>query len=253
MKKLILLATLVGANFYHAQTQVIAHRGFWKTNPTTAENSIAALKNAQKLKVYGSEFDVRMTKDGVLVINHDEHINGVEIAAKDFKSLKKQKLSNGENLSTLEKYLKQGKKSEVKLILEIKPAKTPELETEMVEKTLAMVEKFHLQNQTEYISFSLHIAKELKKQNPKALVQYLAGDLSPQEIKNLGIDGVDYHYNVFLEKHQDWVEQAKNLGVITNVWTVNDIEIYKKLYDAGVQFVTTNTPDVFLNINKSRE
>ena len=30
-------------------------------------------------------------------------------------------------------------------------------------------------------------------------------------------------------------------------------EIYKKLYDAGVQFVTTNTPDVFLNINKSRE
>lgn len=89
MKKLILLATLVGANFYHAQTQVIAHRGFWKTNPTTAENSIAALKNAQQLKVYGSEFDVRMTKDGVLVINHDEHINGVEIAATDFKSLKK--------------------------------------------------------------------------------------------------------------------------------------------------------------------
>ncbi|MEZ7888992.1 MAG: glycerophosphodiester phosphodiesterase family protein, partial [Cloacibacterium sp.] len=142
MKKLILLATLIGANFYHAQTQVIAHRGFWKTNPTTAENSIAALKNAQQLKVYGSEFDVRMTKDGVLVINHDEHINGVEIAAMDFKSLKKQKLSNGENLSTLEKYLKQGKKSAVKLILEIKPAKTPELETEMVEKTLAMVEKF---------------------------------------------------------------------------------------------------------------
>ena len=95
--------------------------------------------------------------------------------------------------------------------------------------------------------------KELKKQNPKALVQYLAGDLSPQEIKNLGIDGVDYHYNVFLEKHQDWIEQANNLGVITNVWTVNDTEIYKKLYDAGVQFVTTNTPDVFLNINKSRE
>ena len=101
MKKLILLATLVGANFYHAQTQVIAHRGFWKTNPTTAENSIAALKNAQNLKVYGSEFDVRMTKDGVLVINHDEHINGVEIATSDFRSLKKQKLSNGENLSTL--------------------------------------------------------------------------------------------------------------------------------------------------------
>ena len=228
-----------------AQTQIIAHRGFWKTNPSTAENSIQSLKNAQELKIYGSEFDVRMTKDGVLVINHDEHINKLEISETLFKDLKKQKLSNGEKLPTLEKYLKQGKKSkQVKLIVEIKPANTPELENEMVIKTLKMIRDKSLENQCEFISFSLHLCKEIKKQNPKTIVQYLAGDLSPSDIKNAGIDGLDYHYSVFLDKHPGWISEAKKLGLITNVWTVNDEVIFKKLADLGVGFVTTNVPDV---------
>ena len=245
MKKSIIAIFIMMFTIMTAQTQIIAHRGFWKTNPITAENSIQSLKNAQELKIYGSEFDVRMTKDGVLVVNHDEHINKLEISETLFKDLKKQKLSNGEKLPTLEKYLKQGKKSkQVKLIVEIKPAKTPELEDEMVAKTLKIIRDKNLENQCEFISFSLHLCKEIKKQNPQAIVQYLAGDLSPSDIKNAGIDGLDYHYSVFLDKHPDWISEAKKLGLITNVWTVNDEVIFKKLADLGVGFVTTNVPDV---------
>ena len=245
MKKIIIALLIMMFTIMSAQTQIIAHRGFWKTNPITAENSIQSLKNAQEFKIYGSEFDVRMTKDGVLVINHDEHINKLEISETLFKDLKKQKLSNGEKLPTLEKYLKQGKKSkQVKLIVEIKPAKTPELEDEMVIKTLKMIRDKSLENQCEFISFSLHLCKEIKRQNPKAIVQYLAGDLSPSDIKNAGIDGLDYHYSVFLDKHPGWISEAKKLGLITNVWTVNDEVIFKKLADLGVGFVTTNVPDV---------
>lgn len=246
MKKSIIAIFIMMFTIMTAQTQIIAHRGFWKTNPITAENSIQSLKNAQELKIYGSEFDVRMTKDGVLVVNHDEHINKLEISETLFKDLKKQKLSNGEKLPTLEKYLKQGKKSkQVKLIVEIKPAKTPELEDEMIAKTLKMIRDKNLKNQCEFISFSLHLCKEIKKQNPQAIVQYLAGDLSPSDIKNAGIDGLDYHYSVFLDKHPDWISEAKKLGLITNVWTVNDEVIFKKLADLGVGFVTTNVPDAF--------
>ncbi|MBD4650926.1 glycerophosphodiester phosphodiesterase, partial [Xanthomonas citri pv. citri] len=36
-----------------------------------AENSLAALKLAQELGVWGSEFDVWITTDGRIVINHD--------------------------------------------------------------------------------------------------------------------------------------------------------------------------------------
>lgn len=240
--------TMVMFNFSLSQTQIIAHRGFWKTQPATSENSLTALINAQKLKIYGSEFDVRMTQDGVLVVNHDEHINKIEISETLFKDLEKEKLSNGEPLPTLEKYLEQGKKSNhLKLIIELKPAKTPELENEMVTKTLEMVKRNQLENQCEFISFSWHLCLEIKRQNPKAIVQYLEGDKSPEEIKETGLDGIDYHYSVFLEKHPDWISEAKKLGLITNVWTVNDEVIYKKLVEMGVGFVTTNVPDELMN------
>ena len=80
MKKILFIGAVLSTIFLSAQTQLVAHRGFWKTNPNTAQNSIESLKNAQKLKVYGSELDVRMSKGGVLVVNHDEHINGVEVS-----------------------------------------------------------------------------------------------------------------------------------------------------------------------------
>ncbi|OPG99347.1 glycerophosphodiester phosphodiesterase, partial [Chryseobacterium mucoviscidosis] len=84
-------------------------------------------ENAQNLKIYGSEFDVRMTKDGVLVVNHDEHHAKMEISETDFKELEKVKLSNGEDFPTLKDYLKQGKNDKsLKLVVEIKPDKTKE-------------------------------------------------------------------------------------------------------------------------------
>ena len=79
MKNFILGLAVLSSVVMNAQTQIIAHRGFWQTQPTTTENSLKSLENAQKLKLYGSEFDVRMTKDGVLVINHDEHHGKMEI------------------------------------------------------------------------------------------------------------------------------------------------------------------------------
>jgi glycerophosphoryl diester phosphodiesterase len=247
MKKILFIGAVLSTIFLSAQTQLVAHRGFWKTNPNTAQNSIESLKNAQKLKVYGSELDVRMSKGGVLVVNHDEHINGVEVSETLFKDLKIEKLSNDEQIPTFESYLKQGKKSKiVKLIVELKPAKNPELENELVAKALKMVSDKKMQNRVEYISFSLNICKEIKKKNPKAIVQYLAGDQSPSEIKNLGIDGIDYHFNVFLEKQPTWLEEAKNLGLITNVWTVNDVAVYQKLVEMGVGFVTTDIPNELL-------
>lgn len=227
----------------NAQTQIIAHRGYWQTNPPTTENSIQSLKNAQNLKIYGSEFDVRMTKDGVLVINHDEHHGTMEVSETDFKELEKLKLSNGEKFPTLEDYLKQGNKdSSLKLIVEIKPAKTPELENEIVKKTIQTIKDLKLDSQSEFISFSLNICKEIKKVEPKFKVQYLEGNLSPQQIKDEGLDGIDYHYSVF-EKNPTWISEANALGLITNSWTVNDIEVYKKLKEQGLKFVTTNIPD----------
>ena len=247
MKNFILGLAVLSTVMVKAQTQIIAHRGYFQAQPPTTENSLQSLENAQKLKVYGSEFDVRMTKDGVLVINHDEHHGKMEISDFNFKELEKVKLSNGENLPTLKDYLKQGKKDKaLKLIVEIKPAKTEALENEIVEKTIKMIREMKLKSQSEYISFSLNICKQIKKNAPDFKVQYLNGELSPQQIKEEGLDGMDYHYSIF-QKNPTWISEAKALGLITNAWTVNDVTIYDELKRQGIGFVTTNIPEQLKN------
>lgn len=249
MKKYILGFAVFTTVFMNAQTQIIAHRGYWKTNPPTTENSLKALENAQNLKIYGAEFDVRMTKDGVLVINHDEHHGKMEISETNFKDLEKLNLSNGEKFPTLKDYLMKGKSNKtLQLIVEIKPAKTKELEDEMVKKTVKMIKDMKLDHQSDFISFSLNICKEIKVAEPKFKVQYLNGELSPQQIKNKGLDGIDYHYSVF-EKNPTWISEANALGLITNSWTVNDVEVYRKLQNQGIKFITTNVPDVLKMTN----
>ena len=89
--------------------KVIAHRGAWK-NTGVPQNSIASLKNAIKLGCTGSEFDVRMTQDEVLVICHDPQHEGLDIEKTTYADLLKKPLKNGELIPTFQQYLKAGKK-----------------------------------------------------------------------------------------------------------------------------------------------
>lgn len=230
-----------------AQTQIIAHRGYWQTQPPTTENSLKALENAQELNIYGVEFDVRMSKDGVLIINHDEHHGSMEISKTDFVDLVKLKLKNGEHIPTLKDYLEKGKKdSNLKLVIELKPIQSEAREYELVQKAIWLVKELELESQSEFISFSLNICEQIKKIDTVFKVQYLKGELSPLQIKEKGLDGLDYNYSVFM-KNPTWISQAKTLGLITNSWTVNDAEVFRKLKEQGIDFITTDIPDQLKN------
>jgi len=230
-------------NILLAQTKVIAHRGYW-TCEGSAQNSIAALKKAQELGVYGSEFDVWMTSDGVLVVNHDADIEGMRIEDTPYERLKDIRLINGEKLPLLEDYLRQGKKhKKTKLILELKPHSSKEKEDRAVAAIVKMVKKVGVKKQTEYISFSLNICKEFVRLLPKAEVAYLNGDLAPQELKALKITGIDYNLAV-LRRNMHWIEEAKKLKMTVNVWTVNEEADMKEMIAAGVDFITTDYPTI---------
>ena len=55
------------------KTIFFAHRG--AHNDMIPENSLLAFKRAIELEAQGVEFDIRRTKDGVIVINHDDYID----------------------------------------------------------------------------------------------------------------------------------------------------------------------------------
>lgn len=246
MKKLFILLNLfIISQLLSAQTQIIAHRGFWKTSGS-AQNSISALIKADSIAVYGSEMDVWLSADGVPMVNHDDSIfyNGEKFSVQDTDSkvLKSIILQNGEPMPTLKEYLKVFKKTKsIKLIIELKKHRTKAQEDELAKKTLRMVNSFCLQNRVEYISFGLNFTTKLIHLDPKAEVYYLNGDLSPKVMKEIGASGIDYHHSV-IRKNPEWIKEAHDLGLKVNVWTVNKPEDIRQMLDWKVDFITTDEP-----------
>lgn len=253
MKKRVILSMLLTAflcgSSAFSQTKVIAHRGYWDCEGS-AQNSITALNKAHEVGAYGSEFDVSITADGIPVVNHDDSIQGFCIETSLYEDIKDLKLKNGETLPTLEDYLKQGKQNKgTQLILEIKPHKRVVNEDRAVTAILALVQKYQLEDQVEYISFSMNICKELIRRAPAAQVAYLRGEVSPADLKVLGFTGLDYHYKVF-EKNPGWIQEAKNAGLTVNVWTVDDPVVMQSMIEQNVDFITTDKPEQLKEIVK---
>ncbi|WP_075559000.1 glycerophosphodiester phosphodiesterase family protein [Parabacteroides timonensis] len=245
---MLLTAFLCGSSAF-SQTKVIAHRGYWDCEGS-AQNSITALNKAHEVGVYGSEFDVLITADGIPVVNHNDSIQGFCIETSLYEEIKDLKLKNGETLPTLEDYLIQGKQNKgTQLILEIKPHKRVVNEDRAVTAILALVQKYQLEEQVEYISFSMNICKELIRRAPAAQVAYLRGEISPADLKVLGFTGLDYHYKVF-EKNPTWIQEAKNAGLTVNVWTVDDPAVMQSMIEQNVDFITTDKPEQLKEIVK---
>jgi glycerophosphoryl diester phosphodiesterase len=234
--------TLLQNNFH--QNKVIAHRGAWK-NIGAPQNSVASLKAAIALGCAGSETDVHMTEDSALIINHDPVWSDLSVQKSTLADLQKTKLSNGETLPLLEDFLKTiQQQHSTKLILEIKPSeKGREWANATVKKVLEKVHELQSQAWMVYISFDYEILKEILKREPSAIVQYLNGDKTPEQLKQDGIQGADYHYSVF-QKHSDWIKSAKENNIALNAWTVNEEKEMNWFLQNDFDFITTNEPEL---------
>ncbi len=224
---------------------VVAHRGAWKMD-NLPQNSIASLRNAIKMGCMGSEFDVRMTADDILIVHHDPDISGLKIDNEKYARLSKFPLSNGEILPTLEDFLREGlvDNHTTKLILEIKSSDLGKKRNIQVAYAVAnAILDHHAEKQVVIISFDIEIMKVISDKYPTLSTQYLNGDLSPKELKALGIKGVDYHYDVF-KSHPEYISQAKELGLSLNVWTVNNPNDMDFFLEKGFDYITTNEPEL---------
>lgn len=242
LTSLAIMSTAVAAV---SQPKVIAHRGYWDT-PGSAQNSLASLIKADSISCFASEFDVWMTPDGVIMVNHDPTINKVEIQNTPSQTVLMEKLSNGETIPTLDSYLytaTQLPDKNMRLVCELKTHDSRERERQAVKKIVELVKKYGLEDRTDYITFSRDGFKELIKQTPKGTaVYYLNGDMVPEEVKFLKGRGIDYSLKA-MRKHPEWFKQCHDLGLEVNVWTVNSPEDMKWCIEQGADYITTNDPE----------
>lgn len=221
-----------------AEKYLIAHRGSYQLHGLP-ENSRASLKEALSLHIYGTEFDVRQTKDNVLVISHDDIFNGMEISKSNYSELTSSVLSNGETIPTLQDFFSLFKEMKSSKILFV------ELKSCDINKLVDMVNKFAIQNNVRYISFSKGYCDSLVQLGLGDFVLYLGGDLSPTDAKNEKYCGISYQESVFIS-HPEWLDEAIELGLTVCVWPINDIKQMNYYINRGV-LISTDIPYLYNN------
>ncbi len=226
---------------------VVAHRGAWKAN-SLPQNSIASLRQAVAIGTYGSEFDVHITADDSIVVNHDYAFHRMVIEKTPYKELITKTLSNGEKIPTLWEYLQEGSKQHTtKLILEIKKAESQERTLELTRKVVSLVKKINVQKWVDYITFDYEAGRLVHELAPDAEIAYLQGDISPAQAKKDGYTGLNYQFRKYQQNPQ-WISEAHKLGMSITGWTVNTREDMKYMIDENADFITTNEPELLLQI-----
>lgn len=236
---------LVKDNFL--RNKVISHRGAWNVKGLP-QNSIASLKEAEALGCYGSETDIWISADSVLIINHDTSYGGYIIEDTNSAVLANVKLTNNEQLPTLEMYLVElMKQNKTKLIIEIKTSNKGLARS--LACTQILVDKVHEMKAdawVEYIAFDYDVLKKIQACDPVAKIAYLNGDKTPAQASADKMTGLDYQSKIY-KANENYSTDAKNLGLTLNVWTVDaaaDMDYYiAKNFD----YITTNQPQLLFD------
>lgn len=244
-------AAILLAGSIAAQPKIIAHRGYW-TAPNSAQNSLASFSKADSIGCFASEMDVWMTADNRFIVNHDRVHQGtsVDMEKSTQKEITSLRLSNGEHIPTLDAYLRlAASKPNTRLILELKSLTDLSREDMAADRIVKELRKYNLMERTDIIAFSINACLAFKKENPDLRIFYLDGDLAPWKIKQLGLAGIDYATGV-LREHPEWVEKAHKLGLEVNVWTVNSEEDMRYFIGLGVDYITTDYPELLQSLLK---
>lgn len=233
--------------------QIFAHRGFSGYYP---ENTMLAFqKVAEETVADGIELDIQLTKDGEIVIMHDEMLDRTTNSSgwlKDHTLEELKMLSVGVNVKgffprqtipTLREYFTWLKTT--KLITNIE-LKTSYFEYEGIEeKLIAMVKEFGLEDQIWYSSFNHYTVARIKKLMPEAK----CGLLTDTWLMNIGEyaasqGAASVNARTYFCAKEGVAADLHAHNIALQAWTPNDAEIMQELVDAGVDVLITNYPDI---------
>ena len=242
----------------HAGPLIIAHRGGADLAP---ENTLAAFRNAIALGADMIEIDVHLTKDGRVVVIHDNTVDRTtgghgriaDLTLAEIKQLdagkKFDEKFSGEKVPTLEETMEtlDGK---VQLLIEIKKdhdSLYPGLE----EKVIEIIHRYNAGKWTVVQSFNKHSVEKVQKADPSLRTFYLLGHNFPAFYDSLVLflrqgktmpssyTGIAPHYSVLDAGKVDTLHLA---GYQVYTWTVPPKDM-QKIVEMKVEGIITNDPD----------
>jgi glycerophosphoryl diester phosphodiesterase len=242
---------------------VAAHRGGARLWP---ENSLTAFRGAIGLGVDLVELDVHQTRDGEVVVVHDPTLERTTTGRGAVRDLSWSELATvgirgtpDERVPRLADVLALLRPSAVGLLLEIKtgPAGThyPGIE----ERVLALLQDSGLADRTTIMAFDWAILERLRALSPSVRLTGLLGqhgatraggiEAVVPRLRALGVNDLGIERTLLTPEA---VRAARDAGLSIGVWTVNDPEELRRVLGAGVDYVTTDQPDVALRLRGAR-
>ena len=235
------------------QTAIWAHRGASGWDRQYApENTMPAFRKAAEMGADGIELDVQLTKDGELVICHDERIDRTSRGRgwlRDFTLAELKKIDFGKphveygfvEISTLREFLEFAKPLEIKVNIELK---TGVIYYEgLEEKTFEMVKDFGMQERVIYSSFNHYSLKILRNHDPDAQIGLLMGDdfvRVPEDAERLKACAVHPPEHIVTK---EYVEKCHAHGIKVHTWTVDNPTRMRQVVAMGVDAFITDCPD----------
>jgi len=237
--------------------EIIAHRGASHDAP---ENTLASVNLAWKRNADAVEIDVFLSKDGRIVVTHDEspkRFGGPDrkIASQTLAELRKIDVGSwkgkkfvGERMPTLEEVVATIPKAK-RLFIEIKCGAEILPELKRVLKAAGKQPR-----QTAIIGFSYDTMRAAKREFPHLQVYWVVGlkqnkttkawrptvETMIRKAKAAKLDGLDLSAKPLINR--DYVAKVKQAGLGCYVWTVNSARQAARLKAAGVDGITTDRP-----------
>ena len=218
-----------------------AHRGASSYAP---ENTMEAFHLGIGMGANGIETDVQRTKDGILVLFHDDTILRMtgkpgKIQDYTYDELLTMPVSNyglSGRIPRLEEFLEAFAHLDLQFAIEFKEAFTEQ-------QTIDLLDRFQMQEKTVLTSFKLECLMRAKLYAPQYKVGYLTDDVNPMVIKVLKTMGVEQVCPKGKLITPDLVEQLHGEGFSVRPWGVKSEARMQAIYDAGVDGMTVNFPD----------
>ena len=218
-----------------------AHRGASEYAP---ENTMLSFKLGLAMGANGIETDVQKTKDGILVLFHDDTLNRVtgvdgkvsDFTYEDLKTFSVNKNGLADKIVSLKEFLLTFGAKNLNFAIELK-AKG------VAEDTVKMINELGLKNKVVITSFDYEELLAVKKVAPDFKIGYLTWQIDDDLINKMLADGF---YEIcprddFVTTEN--VDAWHKLGLNVRAWNIKNEDIMKRVYDAGADGMTVNFPD----------
>jgi glycerophosphoryl diester phosphodiesterase len=222
---------------------VIAHRG---ASAYRAENTLPAYELAVLQRADMIEIDLHRTRDGAIVVTHDEDLSGLggagEIAGASLDEVRALDAGGGSRVPTLDEVLDRFG-SRIPFNLEIKRAKDfeyPGLE----EAALSAVTRRGLLPDTLFSSFFDPVLRRLRSLSGAARIGFLVSRRFPARAVEracaVGAEALNPEAPLVTA---ELMAEARGAGLAVYPFTVDAEDEMRRLLDLGVDGLFTNHPD----------